>query len=91
MKLCRYLKPAEIEALDKDIVKLAFVKSDKKFCEYLFKHFDINRFKDAPVYEEDILLYNYFMYDYKGKTIAYRGLLPKYNKFLNSLVKKKFK
>ena len=56
--VCRYLKPSEIEALDIVLTKVAFVKSDKRFCDYLFKHFDINRFKDNPVYPENILLYN---------------------------------
>jgi hypothetical protein len=63
----------------------------KKFCDYIFKHFDINRFKDIPFYKKDFLLNNYFMFDYNGKKIRYRGLLPKYNKFLLSLEKKKKK
>lgn len=89
--ITRYLKPNEIDALDKDLLKVAFLKNDTKYCEYLFKHFDINKFKDSPVYKEDILLYNYFMYDYDGKRIVYKGLLPKYKKFVLSLEKKKIK
>lgn len=86
--VCRYLKPNEIEALDKDLSKVDFIKSDKKYCNCLFKHFDINKFKDSPVYKEDILLYNYFMYDYNGKKIIYKGLISKYIEFITSLEKK---
>lgn len=87
--VCRYLKPNEIEALDNDLSRVAFLKNDTRFCEIIFKHFDINKFKDSPIYKEDILLYNYFTYDYNGKRIIYKGLLPKYKKFITSLEKKK--
>lgn len=89
--VCRYLTPQEKVALDNDLQKVAYIKSDGRFCEYLLKHFDINRFKDGPVYEEDILLYNYFKYDYNGRRLVYKGLLVKYNQFLKKLEKQEKK
>lgn len=82
--VCKYLSKKQIEVLDKDLQKVAFVKSDTKFVNSLFKHFNIDRFKDEPIDEEDIMLYNYFKYDYNGKTISFRGrLLSKYIKAIN--------
>lgn len=40
--------------------------NDMLFLRVIYKHFNINRFKDEPFMWQDIWLYNYLTYDYKG-------------------------
>lgn len=40
--------------------------NDRLFLRVIKKHFNISRFKDEPFIWQDIWLYNYLTYDYKG-------------------------
>lgn len=62
-----YLNQEQIKELDTDLQKVATVKSDGRFVKIIFKHFDIEIFKNKPIHKEAILLYNYFKYDFTRK------------------------
>ncbi len=43
----------------------------------MHRHFDIERWNTSPIIKQDLWLYNYFKFEYKGK-LVYTGLLRKY-------------
>ncbi len=74
--ISRYLSDKEYQALIKGLAMKEIIR-DKKFIEILKMHFDMERWKTAPLIKSDILLYNYFQFEYKYK-LKLTGLLNKY-------------
>jgi hypothetical protein len=73
-----YLSESEMEALIHDFIK-GPVHHCPRFLPTIAKHFDIERFRTHPVIWQDIWLYNYIMYDVKGRFPRNR-LIAEYDK-----------
>ena len=73
----RYLTPEQIMSLKKDFGKS--VTNQKKFLQTLMKYFDIERLHTNPIHPLDFLVYNYLIYDYKGR-LTKTKLLKRYEK-----------
>lgn len=72
----RYLTEQEYKAYMEDL------KSQKRitnpvFVKVMNRHFDIERWRTSPVCWQDIWLYNYFRFEFKGR-IGMTGLMRKY-------------
>lgn len=60
--VCRYLTDVEQQILLAELTKEK-PNQDRKFLRIIKEHFDFERMKDKPVFKEDVLLYNYLLYD----------------------------
>lgn len=78
LALMKYMKPEEIDRLTADLAKLKRV-TDRLLVDRLRKHLDIERLRTAPILPEDIMVYNYLQYEFKGKFMKTK-LLAKYNR-----------
>jgi hypothetical protein len=74
--VARYLTKEEYKAFEDDLLSCKQM-TGPRFVAILNKHFDIERWRTSPIIKQDVWLYNYFKYEYKGK-LVYTGLLRKY-------------
>lgn len=72
----RYLTSAEYKEFMKELMDHKRI-TNPIFVEVMKKHFDIERWRTAPFIWQDVWLYNYFQYEFKGR-IGMTGLLKKY-------------
>jgi len=61
-----------------DHIGREYPKQGRKFLAILKKHFDFELMKDKPYIWQEIWIYNYLKYDYKGSKFARKELLAKY-------------
>jgi hypothetical protein len=72
----RYLSKKEYDSFFDELAGFKRL-GNTKFVEIMKKHFDMERWSIAPLIKQDLWLYNYFTYEYKG-TLKRKGLLAKY-------------
>jgi len=73
----RYLSESENNAFLSELGRYKKVTSPV-FVRIMTKHFDIERWRLSPIIWQDIWLYNFFTFEYKGRLMN-RGLLEDYN------------
>lgn len=74
--LKRYLTEKEFSDFSADLMSTKRL-TNPHFMVTLKRHFDIERWKNAPLIWQDIWLYNYFAFEYKG-SLKCKGLMRKY-------------
>ncbi len=74
--ISRYLTKPEYRAFEDDLLKYKRI-TGPLFVESMHRHFNIERWHTSPLIKQDLWLYNYFKFEYKGK-LVYTGLLRKY-------------
>jgi hypothetical protein len=78
LALLKYMKSEEIERMKTDLAKLKRV-TDRLLVDRFRKYLDIDRLRTSPMLAEDIMVYNYLQYEFKG-TFAKTKLLAQYNR-----------
>ena len=71
-----YLNEAEFKNILLEL-KNENVKQNRKFLVVVKRHFDTDKFKDAPFIWQDIWLYNYLEYEIKSRW-SRTGLVERY-------------
>ncbi len=66
LAVSNYLSPEEAKMLLTEISRKDAIQADA-FLKTIQKYFDFNLLKDKPFIPEDILIYNYVMYETKPK------------------------
>jgi len=74
--VCNYLKWEEIEKLSN---ALADIKQDRRFLTMISKYFDIELLKSNKEFWQDVWIYNYLKYDFKGR-LGKGKLIMKYER-----------
>lgn len=72
----RYLTPIEYKELINDLISHKRI-TNPIFVLVMKRHFNIERWRTAPLIWQDVWLYNYFQYEFKGR-VGMTGLLKKY-------------
>lgn len=66
ISISKYLNSYEQQKLKDELAKYKTLSS-MKFIQIIQKHFDLYILRDAPLIPEDIMLFNYLMYDTNKK------------------------
>lgn len=78
LALLRYMTPEDVERMKTDLAKLKTV-TDRLLVDRFRKYLDIERLRTTPLVPEDIMVYNYLQYEFKGKFTKIK-LLAKYER-----------
>lgn len=78
LALLKYMDRPAIDAMKDDLVKLRKVP-DRLMVDRFLKYMDIERLRLAPMIPEDIMVYNYLQYEFKGKFIKSK-LISRYDR-----------
>jgi hypothetical protein len=54
--------------------------SDRNLLKVMQRHFDFKKMMDTPFIDEDIWIYNYITYDFKGSRLPRKGLIADYER-----------
>jgi len=76
----RYLSESENKAFLAELGRYKKVTSPV-FVKIMKKHFDIERWRLSPIIWQDIWLYNFFTFEFKGRLVN-GGLLGDYNYYV---------
>lgn len=87
---CKYLNEKEIVELENKLSKYKDF-TGRHYYKALITNFDVELFKDKPIIQEDIWLYNFIKYEVTDDYIPRVGLIAKYEKkvFIPSLKNEK--
>jgi hypothetical protein len=73
----RYMSQVQMESLKQDFGESYY--NQQHFLRTLKKYIDLELLRTHPVHPLDILVYNYLLYDYKGR-LTRNKLLKRYEK-----------